>query len=583
MTRCSATVCKAMTLALLAGTAAAAMAQPATFTDIGPITAAATPASVLEYVQLPFDLFDVGFDGEGELLTIKWIRFTLPQPIEGDLFLDIDSRIYTIDSEPGDLFMALYDNAGNLLVTDDNDGSFPEQLAAGLSFGGAGNFRTPPHTPALIGQDGASLPAGTYWFALVAGGAASVTANALSWDLSTTASYPLGLFSPGTVYLEFSMSTGNTTPLPPPVNDNCADALLIGENPSPDVPVWTGTNAGATLDGIVPCARSSNPANATKNIWFAYTPTATGFAEVVATGGAGGAATPILALYSQCGSAPSQCIGGGSFGTLDDTRMSFPVVAGEPQLISLSIRAGEIGPMELFVRLLPPPCPLVIPDGAIAESEAACGDSSNDGCNVTPPAYDQLAIGQTVRGTLFNTRTLRDTDWYEFQLASPSQVTLSFASQFPSGTAIVGRYDFAPEACDGPELLTVLNARYAGLCETYSGTIELPAGTHRAVIANSFFDGVGCGSGYEQYWLRVDATPLAAPCLADIAGGADGGGDGTLDGTDFIAFINSFAIGDTAADPAADVAGAGDDGLSPDGTIDGSDFIAFINAFAIGC
>jgi probable HAF family extracellular repeat protein len=75
-------------------------------------------------------------------------------------------------------------------------------------------------------------------------------------------------------------------------------------------------------------------------------------------------------------------------------------------------------------------------------------------------------------------------------------------------------------------------------------------------------------------------------CLeADIAGGGDAGNepDGTVDGTDFIAFINSFAIGDAAVDPLADIAGGGDTGLEPDGTIDGTDFIFFINAFAIGC
>ena len=73
--------------------------------------------------------------------------------------------------------------------------------------------------------------------------------------------------------------------------------------------------------------------------------------------------------------------------------------------------------------------------------------------------------------------------------------------------------------------------------------------------------------------------------LADVAGGGDLGNlpDGTIDGSDFIAFINSFGIGDAAVDPAADVAGGGGDGLQPDGTIDGSDFIAFINAFAVGC
>jgi hypothetical protein len=73
--------------------------------------------------------------------------------------------------------------------------------------------------------------------------------------------------------------------------------------------------------------------------------------------------------------------------------------------------------------------------------------------------------------------------------------------------------------------------------------------------------------------------------LADIAGGgplADQP-DGTIDGADFIAFINSYSLGDVNVDPHADVAGGGPNADQPDGTIDGADFIAFFNAFAIGC
>jgi hypothetical protein len=74
-------------------------------------------------------------------------------------------------------------------------------------------------------------------------------------------------------------------------------------------------------------------------------------------------------------------------------------------------------------------------------------------------------------------------------------------------------------------------------------------------------------------------------CLADVAGGGPTGltPDGTVDGADFVAFINSFAIGDATIDPLADIAGSGPTGTQPDGTIDGADFIAFINAFAAGC
>ncbi len=61
-------------------------------------------------------------------------------------------------------------------------------------------------------------------------------------------------------------------------------------------------------------------------------------------------------------------------------------------------------------------------------------------------------------------------------------------------------------------------------------------------------------------------------------------GDNTVDGDDFIAFINSFAIGDVTVNSIADVVGGdGPNATGPDGTIDGSDFIAFMNGFAEGC
>lgn len=81
--------------------------------------------------------------------------------------------------------------------------------------------------------------------------------------------------------------------------------------------------------------------------------------------------------------------------------------------------------------------------------------------------------------------------------------------------------------------------------------------------------------GANLYRVRYSPEPVCCP--GDIAGGgADGRSpDGTMDGTDFIAFINSFSIGDTTVDGLADMNG--------DGTIDGGDFITFINAFALGC
>ncbi len=67
-------------------------------------------------------------------------------------------------------------------------------------------------------------------------------------------------------------------------------------------------------------------------------------------------------------------------------------------------------------------------------------------------------------------------------------------------------------------------------------------------------------------FLPADPAPA---CLADVVP------DGIVDGTDFVAFVNSFGVGDIGLDAAADV--------NLDGTIDGDDFIAFINAFTAGC
>ena len=76
--------------------------------------------------------------------------------------------------------------------------------------------------------------------------------------------------------------------------------------------------------------------------------------------------------------------------------------------------------------------------------------------------------------------------------------------------------------------------------------------------------------GRVAYLFDVESgTPVTPGCLADVTL------DGTVDGSDFIAFINSFGIGDASIDPTADVI--------TDGTIDGTDFIEFINAFSAGC
>ncbi len=139
----------------------------------------------------------------------------------------------------------------------------------------------------------------------------------------------------------------------------------------------------------------------------------------------------------------------------------------------------------------------------------------------------------------------------------------------------------APYACQGggAGVASALPRGAASVQVAVSGCAAVSGYRVRVIVSNA------CGSVTSQPVL----VTVAAGCSpADVAGTVPAGsgstcGDGTVDGTDFIAFINSFGIGDAATDPVADVAGGGADGLQADGTIDGSDFIAFINAFAIGC
>jgi hypothetical protein len=438
----------------------------------------------------------------------------------------------------------------------------------------------------LAGQDGATLPAGEYWFALVAGNSGTVTANPTNWDISTTSSYQLGYFNPGTYYVSLSFQVGNTTPVPPPRNDNCADALTIGENAPSGTAAWTGTNAGGSFDGYSTCYRPvPYPAWNPKDIWFNYVPSATGFAEVIAVAGRDGGDDPILTRYAEgCGSAAVQCSGGAILSFDNQVRLFFPVVAGQPVLLSLAGATGQTGVMELNIKLLPPPCAITIPAGSITESEAACGDSSNDGCFGDVVGFDPITPGQTVTGRLFNTTSRRDVDWYRFTLPAPSAVSATFSAQYPSVVSLVAT-GTEPGACLGNVLGFVENTEISRTCDQFTTELELPAGSYYVVIAHAYFDGLGCGSGYERYWLRLDATPVSQPCLADIAGAGSTGSepDGVVDGGDFIAFINSFGIGDPAIDRLADLAGAGANNDDPDGIIDGTDFIAFINAFAAGC
>ena len=496
-------------VSMAAGTA---LAQPAQFFDAGIVDAPLTPVQTQAYLQV--SAFDILRFDNTESLTVKWLRFQVASPVEDPLYFDIDTRLVQIESLPLGLTLALYNASGQLVATDDRDGSFPEGFgAAGLSFGSTA-WRIPVVSVAARGQDGPLQP-GVYWLALAAGAGDAVTVGAQSWSIQTTASYPIGFFQPGTYYPSLSFIVGNTIPVPPPVNDNCENAIVVGESPSLTAPVWTGTTRGATSDGQFPCWPFNNrePFN-TKDIWFRYIPSASGYAEISSAGEPG--ELPMISRFDGalgCGSASLQCADFGSiFAFNGRTRILTPVTQGVPVLLALGMRAGGFGELDLRITLLPPPCNLGTPADAILESETNCNENLNNGCNADPFAFDQLQLGSAFAGRVAGNSEAREQDWTEFTLPVRSSVTVTLVSQAPLWFEMWQRSE-QPGDCYIPGTgIEFYDTFYSNACVPRVATAELEAGVYRTLVQPFYIDNLTCGTGYEGYWFRVDAAPVLPSC-----------------------------------------------------------------------
>ena len=79
-----------------------------------------------------------------------------------------------------------------------------------------------------------------------------------------------------------------------------------------------------------------------------------------------------------------------------------------------------------------------LPTSTIAEAEP-CGSDTNGGCNMDIPAFESIASGDVVAGTCHvdATADFRDTDWYQFTIDQPSNVTWTVNSRVPVDALIV--------------------------------------------------------------------------------------------------------------------------------------------------
>ncbi len=145
--------------------AAAAFAQPASFTDMGTHN---TPESFTQAVTL-LDAAD-----------IQWFRIGLPANSAVDGYTDIWTTTSGLGDNITDSEIGLYDESGFMIANDD-DGD--DGLYSQLSFGQNAPARASRGNGAApAGQDGA-LSGGTYWLAV---GRFNVTYGADSWNVTST-------------------------------------------------------------------------------------------------------------------------------------------------------------------------------------------------------------------------------------------------------------------------------------------------------------------------------------------------------------------------------------------------------------
>ena len=145
---------------------------------------------------------------------------------------------------------------------------------------------------------------------------------------------------------------------PPPSNDNCANAIVVGNG------VFGGTLAGATNDGSAVCGSSTT----SPDVWYAYTSSCTGTLLVSTCGthdgpGLDQGIDTVLSLHSACGGTELACndddnsviaCAGLDSGILRDSAVSIPVTAGQSVRIRVAnFFNGATGPFTLRVSCSP--------------------------------------------------------------------------------------------------------------------------------------------------------------------------------------------------------------------------------------
>lgn len=156
------------------------------------------------------------------------------------------------------------------------------------------------------------------------------------------------------------------------------------------------------------------------------------------------------------------------------------------------------------------PSPVACPAEAIEEAEP-CGESTNDGCSLSPPTYGEaLSCGDEVCGMLWAANDQRDEDWYPITITEPTQITWSVDAPYSVEASIL------TDAC--PALIA---ASSTGTNPSVQACLE--PGTYILAVRPTIENGLSCDSGLAGYAAAVscDSCTVSTGACCTPDGGCD--------------------------------------------------------------
>ena len=187
------------------------------------------------------------------------------------------------------------------------------------------------------------------------------------------------------------------------------------------------------------------------------------------------------------------------------------------------------------------PCSVACPSGSDVEGEP-CGDDTNGGCNMGTPAFEPIACGTTVCGTIWADGGSRDTDWYQIVTTEDLVLEMEVEAEFPVVIGLASTIPCGSGDCD--DLGGSLNP-YAtgGACDVIGLTMDcLPPGTYWLFVSHHDYYDWPCDD-YNDYYLSLTCAPCTAPR------GACCNGDGTCELLAECECMGVYAGDGTTCDP----------------------------------